>query len=86
MKYEGLGVGFLALSLVTDEVLVERAAVKLKLGMRVALAAGESLGPLGVNQVPSVVFVSKGAVVVAAASGERTPKFLEERTRELLRQ
>jgi predicted regulator of Ras-like GTPase activity (Roadblock/LC7/MglB family) len=42
------------------------------------------LAPLGVNQVPSAVFVSKDGLIVAAASGERKRSFLEKRVKELL--
>jgi hypothetical protein len=52
--------------------------------MPVAIAKGETLGPLGTNRVPSTVFIDRRGVIVAAASGERKLTFLEARTRELL--
>lgn len=52
--------------------------------MPVAIAKGETLGPLGTNQVPSTVFINSRGIIVAAASGARKHSFLEARTRELL--
>ncbi len=84
-EFEPRGVQFVALSLERDPDLVRDAANKLGIRMRVAFAKSEVLAPLGVNGVPSTVFVSADGTIVAAASGERTAKFLKERTRELLR-
>jgi hypothetical protein len=83
-EYEGRGVRFLALSLEPDEQLVIDAARKLGLDMQVAIARGETLGPLNVNQLPSTVFVSKEGTIVAAASGERKQRFLRARIEALL--
>ncbi len=84
-EFEPKGVQFIALSLERDEKLVTEAAAKLGIRMKVAYAKSEVLAPLGVNAVPSTAFVSADGTIVAAASGERTRKFLEERTRELVR-
>ena len=84
--YESRGVGFLALSLEPDEQLVRRAAQQLGIRMRVAISKDETLGPLGVNQVPSTVFVDAEGRIVAAASGERGRGFFERRVRALLKQ
>ena len=76
--------GFLALSLEPDERLVRAAAIALGLKMRVAVAGAEVLGPLGVNQVPSTVFVDSRGVVVMAVKGPRRRGFFERRARELI--
>jgi hypothetical protein len=83
-KFEPRGVRFVALSLEPDRELVERAARKLQIQMPIALAKTETLAPLGVNQVPSTVFINSTGVIVAAASGERSRSFLEARIEELL--
>lgn len=74
---------FVAVSLEPDEKEVRDAADRMGLEMQIAFAEGEVLGPLGVNQVPSVAFIDSEGVVVAAASGERSRSFLEKRVREL---
>ncbi len=84
-EFEPRGIRFIALSLEPDEEVARAAAERLHIRMRVAFAAGEILGPLGVNQVPSTIFVRADGTVAAAASGARKRQFLEERTRELLR-
>jgi hypothetical protein len=66
-----------------DEDSVRAAAKKIGIQMTVALADGELLGPLGVNKVPSTVFVDRRGIVVAAASGERKRSFFLSRAREL---
>jgi hypothetical protein len=83
-KYQEQGVSFLALSLEPDEQVVLDAARKLSIEMPVAIAQGEVLGPLGVNQVPSTVFIDRDGTIVAAANGERKRSFLEARVKELL--
>jgi hypothetical protein len=83
-EFEPQGIRFLALSLDADEESVRAAAKKIGIQMTVALADGELLGPLGVNKVPSTVFVNSSGFVVAAASGERNRKFFYSRAKELL--
>jgi hypothetical protein len=83
-QYEGKGIHFVALSLERDSDLVRSAARKMGIQMPVAIAKGETLGPLGASQVPSTVFIDSRGVIVAAASGKRKRSFLEARTRELL--
>ena len=82
--YESRGVGFLALSLEPDRAAVRRAALQLGIQMRVATAASESLGPLGVNSVPSTVFLDRDATIVAAVTGVRSQGFFERRVRALV--
>ncbi len=84
-RFRSEGVSFLALSLEPDEQRVLEAAQRLSIEMPVAVAEGEVLGPLGVNQVPSTVFIDREGTIVAAASGERKRAFLEKRVRELIR-
>jgi hypothetical protein len=84
-EYQSKGVDFLALSLEPDEQSVIAFAQSLNLEMPVAIAQGEMLGPLGVNQVPSLVFVARDGTIVAAASGVRKPAFVRKRIEELLR-
>lgn len=83
-EYEAQGVGFLALSLEPDAQVVGAAAVRLGVRMKVAVADGEVLGPFGVNQVPSTIFVDRTGTIVAAASGERSRAFIERRVKALL--
>lgn len=83
-RYEPKGVSFLALALEPDEAQVRAAAADLGIRMKVAVARGEVLGPLGVREVPSTVFVSRDGIVVAAASGERSERFFDARARDLL--
>ena len=84
-QYEPKGIRFIAISIEPDRERVGAAARRLQIQMKVALARGEALGPFGVNQVPSTVFIRGDGVIIAAASGARKRQFLEERTRELLR-
>lgn len=83
-RYEAQGIAFLAVSLETDPGLVRSAADSLGLRMPIALAQGEVLGPLGVRALPSTVFVDPDGVMVAAATGERGGRFLENRLRGLV--
>jgi hypothetical protein len=82
--FEPKGVGFLEVSLEQDRDLVRRAAARLALQGRVATVDGEVLGPLSVGAVPSLVFLNSDGIIVAAATGERSQRFIEERTRALL--
>ncbi|MFZ5469144.1 MAG: TlpA family protein disulfide reductase [Myxococcota bacterium] len=83
-EYEDDGLGFAALSLEPDEQLVIPALQAMRVEMKVLLAQDEVLGPFGVNQVPSTVFIDKRGIIVAAASGEKKRPFLERRIKELL--
>lgn len=83
-EWEPRGVGFLAVSLEQDIGRVRRAVGEWKLEVRVATATGELLGPLWVREVPSTVFVDAQGIIVAAASGPKSRRFLSARARELL--
>jgi hypothetical protein len=83
-EWEPRGVGFLAVSLEQDAGRVRRAVAEWKLTMRVATATGELLGPLWVREVPSTVFVDAQGILVAAASGPKSQRFLAARVRELM--
>lgn len=83
-QYEGQGVKFLALSLEPDGALVGATAKRWGIGMTVAVARSEALGPLGVNQTPSTVFLSPDGTINAAASGPKEKAWLERRIKELL--
>ncbi len=74
---------FLALSLEPDAELVTRAARRLDLSMKVAIAKSESLGPFGVNQVPSVAFLRSDGVINAVGTGYHEKAWLERRLKEL---
>jgi hypothetical protein len=63
---------------------VRRSVEEWKIGMTVVTATGEVLGPLGVREVPSTVFIDASGVIVTAASGPRSYRFLAERTQALL--
>lgn len=70
-------VGFVALSLETDEQLIFDAAAKAEIDS--TLAWGEEvMGPLGLRQVPSTVFLDSSAVIVASVSGEHDEATLEK--------
>lgn len=83
-QYEEKGVGFLALSIEPDAQLVLAASQRLNIGAKVAVARSEALAPLGVNQVPSTVFVRKDGVINAVGTGPKDPDWLERRIREIL--
>lgn len=67
-----------------DEARVRRSVEDWKISTPVFIATGEVLGPLGVREVPSTVFVDARGLIVAAASGPRSQRFLAERARALL--
>lgn len=64
--------------------LVREAAAQFGIRMKVAVAGGPVLGPLGVTAVPSTIFVSRDGTIVAAASGPRSGRFFEARVKELI--
>jgi hypothetical protein len=72
-------------SLEPDRAKVAKWVGQTDMQIRVALAQGELLGPLSVNQVPSTVFVDSDGMIVAAASGERSRRFFMKRTADLFR-
>lgn len=84
-EYEPQGVGFLSLSVDAD---ADKARAFLhRLGLpdgTLALADGEVLAPLNVRDVPSTVWLDARALIVAAATGERSSAFLHEQTEALL--
>jgi hypothetical protein len=77
-------VGFLALSLEPDEGLVRRGVEQNRIQMPVAIAMEEMLAPLGVNQVPSTLFVGPDGRIVGAASGPRSRRFFQRHARALV--
>ncbi|NMO15191.1 TlpA family protein disulfide reductase [Pyxidicoccus fallax] len=84
-EMEGSGVKFLALSLEPDVELVRATVKKWNLpSLPIAIAESETLGPLGVNQVPATIFIGSDGVIVAAVSGEKSGAFLRRRVQELL--
>lgn len=76
--------GFLAVSIEPDSALVRQGAKRIGIQMPVAISEEETLGPLGVNQVPSTVFLDREGVIVGAASGPRSEAFFERRVKALL--
>lgn len=54
------------------------------LGMKVAIAKSEALGPLGVNQVPSTVFLRADGILNAVISGPKDKAWFERRIQEIL--
>lgn len=76
--------GFLALSLEPNEQLVINASAKANIGAKVAVAKSEVLGPLGVSQVPSTIFLRKDGILNAVASGPRDLAWLERRIEEIV--
>jgi hypothetical protein len=62
--------GFVALSLDTDEDAVLEAASRAEVDSALAIAVGETMGPLGLRQLPSTVFIDAKGVIVASCNGE----------------
>jgi hypothetical protein len=54
------------------------------IGAKVAIAKSEALGPLGVNQVPSTVFVRSDGILNAVISGPKDSAWFERRIQEIL--
>jgi hypothetical protein len=77
-------VGFLAITLEPREVRVRQAVAALGIETPVAIARGSLLAPLGVNAVPSTIFVTADGTIAATASGYRSREFIEARIEELL--
>lgn len=70
-------IGFVALSLETDEQAIFEAAGKAEIDS--TLAWGEEvMGPLGLRSVPSTVFLDSSAVIVASFNGERDEATIEK--------
>jgi hypothetical protein len=84
-EFEPQGIRFIAVSLDSNADLVRRTAEKLGIHLALAVPQSEVLGPLGVKGIPSTLFIRADGTIVAAAMGERSRKFLADRTRELLR-
>lgn len=76
--------GFLALSLEPDAQLVLAASNDFNIGAKVAIAKSEALGPLGVNQVPSTVFLRADGILNAVVSGPKDKAWFERRILEIL--
>ena len=62
------------------------ASHRFDIGAKVAIAKSEVLGPLGVNQVPSTVFLRADGILNADASGPKDSAWFERRIQELLPQ
>ena len=69
-------VGFLALSLDDDEDRVIEAAGRLELNATIAIARSDTMGPLGLSQLPGCAFLNADGTIVAAASGEQSDSTL----------
>ena len=78
--------GFLAISIEPDAKLVLEASNYFNIGAKVAVAKSETLGPLGVNQVPSTVFLRADGILNAVASGPKDSAWFEKRIQEILPQ
>lgn len=74
---------FLAVSLEPRADRVEKARKELGLMLPVAIADGELLGPLGVRDIPSTVWIDERGIVVGAASGPRSEAVFKRQTRKL---
>jgi len=62
------------------------AAHRFNIGAKVAIAKSEVLGPLGVNQVPSTVFLRSDGILNAVVSGPKDQAWFERRIQEILPQ
>jgi hypothetical protein len=76
-KHAAQRVGFLALSLETDEAAIFRAAAKAEIDSTLAYG-DEVMGPLGLKSLPSTVFLDASATIVASVNGERDEATLEK--------
>lgn len=76
-KHAAQRMGFVALSLETDEQLIFDAAAKAEIDSTLAWG-DEVMGPLGLKQVPSTVFLDSSAVIVASVNGEHDEATLEK--------
>lgn len=76
-KHGAERVGFIALSLDTDEQAIFEAAAKAEIDSTLAWS-DEVMGPLGLKQLPSTVFLDKSAVIVASLGGEGDEATLEK--------
>lgn len=74
---------FIALSLEPDPKRVKRGAKEFGVTMPIAIADGEALAPLKVNQVPSTVFIDAKGVIKMTATGVHDRRFFERRLKQL---
>lgn len=77
-RYQAQGIGFIALSLDPDEGKIFEAAAKAEVDSTLAWAEGEVMGPLGLKEVPSTVFIDADTVIVAQTTGEQSAETLEK--------
>ena len=77
VKHASQNVGFVALSLETDEALIYAAAEKAEIDSTLAYS-DEVMGPLGLKSLPSTVFLDASAVIVASLNGEGDEATLEK--------
>lgn len=76
-KHAARRVGFVALSLETDEEAIIAAAEKAEIDSTIAYS-DEVMGPLGLKSLPSTVFLDASAVIVASLNGEGDAATLEK--------
>ena len=76
-KHAAQRVGFVALSLDTDERRIFDAAARAEIDSTLAWG-DEVMGPLGLKEVPSTVFLDSSAVIVASVGGEHDEATLEK--------
>lgn len=76
-KHATQRMGFVALSLDTDEVAIFAAAEKAEIDSTLAYS-DEVMGPLGLKSLPSTVFLDASATIVASVAGERDEATLEK--------
>jgi thiol-disulfide isomerase/thioredoxin len=76
-KYEPKGVGFVALSLETDEDKIFEAAAHAEVDSQLAYGE-EVMGPLGLKTLPSTVFIDSDATIVASLTGEGDAAAIEK--------
>jgi hypothetical protein len=67
-----------------DTKIVQQAATALAIKWTVASTKMQVLDPFGVKLAPATVWIDRDGKIIAAASGPRTLKFFEARTKELL--
>jgi hypothetical protein len=75
--HEKKSIGFVALSLEAEETDVFDAAARAEVDSTLAVSAGEAMGPLGLREIPSTVFIDARATIVAIAAGEHDAASLE---------
>lgn len=83
-RFEPRGVGFLVVSVAPEPGYVRREASRIGLTREPLVTEGDVMGALGLQKVPSTLFVTAAGRIVALAEGERSERFFAEQAEALL--